>query len=310
VPRHRLALVLPLHKLKLAASEEFMLGSLVVAGAVMPTYRSLHFALEQPWVANAVLLSLAGSVGWYTYSSRAVKRTYLKLRIAEETAQRRVASSGYATSSVLSTLATDAAHHSALVTWAALREKADVDRRATARANAAGGAGWDAGLWVGQDKKSESKLHEGHHRSGPVAPRDQRIDSTHLPELWSSHGMNTTEDRDANESEVYSKGMENAEEVDGHVARWLAAAMAQVQGNATPSPVKPESAPGGVDAALRRLRPSDHLSSLKALGLAATHEPRGAVVEGDVEGSSRGIVLGHRALAVPSPLEFELDESK
>lgn len=306
MPRHRLALVLPLHKLKLAASEEFMLGSLVVAGAIMPTYRSLHFALEQPWVANAVLLSLAGSVGWYTYSSRAVKRTYLKLRIAEETAQRRVANGGYATSSVLSNLATEAKHHSALVAWAALREKADVDRRATARANAAGGAGWDASLWVSsaevEEDKEDSARSEDHH-SRPMTPAGNRdINSSHYLELWNNTGANARENEDDNdESQVLSEDTRNATEVDGAVACWLAAALAHVQGNATTS-ANPALEPGSSAAALRHMCASSHFSGLEALGL-ATNVSRELVSEADADYAGRGVVLGYRSRVVPPQVE-------
>lgn len=306
MPRHRLASVLPLHKLKLAASEEFMLGSLVVAGAIMPTYRSLHFALEQPWVANAVLLSLAGSVGWYTYSSRAVKRTYLKLRIAEETAQRRVASGGYATSNVLSNLAAEAKHHSALVAWAALREKADVDRRATARANAAGGAGWDAGLWVSSEKDEEdeedsARIDDNHSR--PMTPAGNRDNSSsHYIELWNHIEANARENEDANyESQVHSEETWNATEVDGAVERWLAAALAHVQGNATTS-ANPAVEPGSSAAAIRHMSASDHFSGLEALGL-ATHVSRESISEADADCAGRGVVLGYRSHVVPPQVE-------
>ena len=46
-------------------------------------YRSLHFALEQPRVADAVVVSLVLSMARLVWSSFDVKRTYLKLRVAE-----------------------------------------------------------------------------------------------------------------------------------------------------------------------------------------------------------------------------------
>ena len=50
---------------------------------VYKAYRSLHFALEQPWVADAVVVSLVLSMARLVWSSFDVKRTYLKLRVAE-----------------------------------------------------------------------------------------------------------------------------------------------------------------------------------------------------------------------------------
>jgi hypothetical protein len=287
-----LALVVPRHGLKLAASEEFLLGSLVLAGAVMPTYRSLHFALAQPWVANAVLLSVAGSVGWYAYSSRAVKRTALALRVAEDTARRRVASGGVATGAALALLAADAADHGALVAWAALRERRDADRRATARANAEGGAGWDAGWWVAE----AGARPEDHPRADGPAGAGAAAE-TNLPGLWDRGSESDPQgDPGAAGEAVAEKVNDSAADVDGAVVRWLASALARSSESAA-TPAGDAAAAGGVAAALLGLRVSDHLSALEALGLAVNANADAAGVEA---GDLRGVVLGLRAVAAPT----------
>ena len=73
VPVHALTSVLPGSRVELATSEQFLMLSFLALGSVMPAYRSLHFALNQPWVANAVLGSLAGAVAWTAYSGAAAR---------------------------------------------------------------------------------------------------------------------------------------------------------------------------------------------------------------------------------------------
>jgi hypothetical protein len=83
----------------------------------MPTYRSVHFALEQPWVANLVLGSLAASILKIVYSSFQTSHAYLALEVHRFSDNYISANGGHSVFSVLHELAEEVEDNATLLAY-------------------------------------------------------------------------------------------------------------------------------------------------------------------------------------------------
>lgn len=83
----------------------------------MPTYRSVHFALEQPWVANLVLGSLGLSILKLVYSSFQNSHAYLDLYVHRFSDECISASGGHSVFSVLHELAEEVDDNATLLSY-------------------------------------------------------------------------------------------------------------------------------------------------------------------------------------------------
>lgn len=96
---------------------QFFLLSLIGAGSVMPTYRTIHFALEQPWVANLVVGSLAASILKIVYSSFQTSHAYLALDVYQYSDEFISASGGYSVFKVIHELAEEVEDNATLLAY-------------------------------------------------------------------------------------------------------------------------------------------------------------------------------------------------
>lgn len=90
VPYGRLALVVPgePYDLRLARADVVLLGALVLGGAAPMAYRSLAFALEHLWMAQAILGSMLATVAYTMWSTRWNLRTRQELAVSRAVAGR------------------------------------------------------------------------------------------------------------------------------------------------------------------------------------------------------------------------------
>lgn len=119
VPCHLLPMLLPGWKLRLTASESFFIVGALMAGSVMPIYRSLNFVLEHAWVAKAVLGSLAATIAYAAYSARSHTRACLQLQVCE-TVLNLDGASGAAVPAILGLKASEARTNEMLLAYACL----------------------------------------------------------------------------------------------------------------------------------------------------------------------------------------------
>lgn len=117
VPRHKVTLLLPTSHATIASSEQVLLLTLIGLGSVMPTYRSVHFALAQPWVANLVWGSLAASILKIIYSSFQTSHAYVDLEVHKFCDQHIAASGGHSVFSVLRELAEEVDNNATLLAY-------------------------------------------------------------------------------------------------------------------------------------------------------------------------------------------------